>query len=141
MSLALNAATADALSKVLLSTHTVEEGQVPWFDWSQKEATSVIDPASSPPVPEQYLGFNQFVSPANALALDSQHIQPRNFGQSQFVSPGVAPALNPQPLPPGGAGSPVQTFAADDWCGTGRPFPPHPPGPWADVVATALAFR
>jgi len=143
MSFALNAAAADALSKVLLTTHTVEDPSVQMPDPSQNETTSVIDPASltPPPVPPQYLGVNQFVNPLNALALNAQPIQPRNSGQSQFVSPGVASSLNPQPLPPGGGEGSGQVFADDEWCGTVPHFPPPPPGPWADVVHAALASR
>jgi hypothetical protein len=143
MSYALTAAAANALSNVLLSTHTVEDGHPSMPDPADNETTSVIDPASltPPPVPLQYLGLSQYVSSANASALDSRPIQPRNSGQSQFVSPGATQALNPQPLPPGGGVE--RTSLDDDWCGTPpHPgFPPHPPGPWAELAASALAFR
>jgi len=145
MSYALTASAANALSKVLLSTHTVDDTSMPKPYPSNTESTSVIDPAPStpPPVPPQYLGFNQFVSAAIASALDSKPIQPKNQSQIQFVSPGATQALNPQPLPPGGVGGVERTSLDDDWCGTPpHPgFPPHPPGPWAELAASALAFR
>ena len=148
MSLALTAAAPhlmEALSKALLSTHTVDGGHMP--DPAQNQATSVIDRvALNPqPLPPKLLGLNQFVNPGVAAAINPQPLPPRNFGQSQFVSPGAAVSLNPQPLPPGGGDLSGSKFAADDWCGTVPRtlphFPPPPPGPWADVVSSALALR
>jgi hypothetical protein len=58
-------------------------------------------------------------------------------------------ALNPQPLPPKEAIGAVlhgaKTAAYDDggWCGTvprPLPFPPLPPGPWANVVSAATGI-
>jgi hypothetical protein len=112
-------------------------------DSAENETTSVIDPASMtpPPIPPRFIGLNQFVTAQNALALNTQPVQPRNFRPSQFVSPGVASSLNPQPLPPGGGEGAAQLSADDEWCGTVPHFPPPPPGPWADIVRSALAFR
>jgi len=45
-SFALNAAAADGLSEVLLTTHTVEDDPLQMPDPSQNETSSVIDPAS-----------------------------------------------------------------------------------------------
>ncbi len=54
-------------------------------------------------------------------------------------------ALNPQPLPPtsSGGGKPA-AFDDVEWCGTVPrklpPFPPPPPGPWADIASAATGM-
>lgn len=54
-------------------------------------------------------------------------------------------ALNPQPLPPTsfGGGKPT-AFDDGGWCGTVPrklpPFPPPPPGPWADIASAATGM-
>lgn len=58
-------------------------------------------------------------------------------------------ALNPQPLPPKHDGAELgrgKVAAWDDggWCGTVPrrlpPFPPPPPGPWADIASAATGM-
>lgn len=56
-------------------------------------------------------------------------------------------ALNPQPLPPrdsGLGGGRTAAYDVVDWCGTVPrrlpPFPPPPPGPWADIARAATGM-
>jgi len=79
------------------------------------------------------------------IALNPQPLPPKALGLNQLLDPSAALAINPQPLPPGGGEHGGFSSLADDWCGTVPHvlphFPPNPPGPWADLVNSALSFR
>jgi len=118
---------SSALSQILSSLNASGgDDSCNGLDPSQDETTSDTDPTAqgAQPFSLQDLGLNQIISPLlNALSLGSDQ------------------SINPQPVPPGGGEFNQRMSADDDWCGTPSHFPPPPPGPWADVVNTALSFR